>query len=88
MTIRSVAQHDENDVPTLIGISSFDNVTPVAVAVDPINGRMLVELAVSSGSGAPSSTPSALGQFYIDTNGKKAYISMGTTNSSDWVILN
>lgn len=41
-----------------------------------------------SGSGAPGSTPVALGQIYVDTSGGKAYISTGTTNSGDWKILN
>ena len=40
--------------------------------------------AVSSGAGVPSSTPSKLGNIYIDTTNKKQYIAMGTSSSSDW----
>lgn len=43
---------------------------------------------ISSGSGAPASTPTKIGNVYVDTTGTKVYISTGTTNSSDWKILN
>ncbi|KKQ77867.1 MAG: hypothetical protein A3A96_00570 [Candidatus Zambryskibacteria bacterium RIFCSPLOWO2_01_FULL_39_39] len=43
---------------------------------------------VSSGSSAPSSTPAALGQMYIDTSATKVYISTGTSSSSDWTLMN
>jgi len=42
----------------------------------------------TSGSGAPGSTPAAIGQIYCDTSGGKAYISTGTSSSADWKILN
>ena len=38
----------------------------------------------SSGAGVPTSTPSSIGDIYIDTTNNKAYIAMGTTNASDW----
>lgn len=41
-----------------------------------------------SGTGAPGYTPSAIGLIYCDTSGGKVYISTGTTNSSDWKLLN
>lgn len=43
---------------------------------------------ITSGSGAPGSTPAAVGQIYVDTSGAKVYISTGTSSSSDWSILN
>ncbi len=39
---------------------------------------------VSTGAGAPSSTPTMAGAIYIDTTNKKMYIAMGTSSSSDW----
>lgn len=39
---------------------------------------------VTSGSGAPASTPSAVGDVYIDTTGDVAYIATGTASSADW----
>lgn len=44
--------------------------------------------AVTSGSGAPSSTPSDIGLIYCDTANSKVYISTATSNSSSWKILN
>ena len=38
----------------------------------------------SSGAGVPSSTPSNLGDIYIDTTNLKIYIATGTSSSSDW----
>lgn len=43
---------------------------------------------VTSGSGAPGSTPAAIGQIYVDTSGIKVYVSTGTTNSGNWTIIN
>lgn len=39
---------------------------------------------ISSGSGAPGSTPSKVGDLYIDTSGNAAYIATGTSSSGDW----
>ena len=39
----------------------------------------------SSGSGAPSSTPVAVGELYVDTTNKVLYVSVGTASSADWV---
>lgn len=39
---------------------------------------------IFSGAGAPSTTPTAIGQHYIDTTNKISYISVGTTSSTDW----
>ena len=41
----SNAKHDENAVPTLIGVSSVDGVTPVNVWVDPTTHRLLVDVS-------------------------------------------
>lgn len=48
-TFDSWAAIDQNNKPTLIGVSSGDGVTPVRVAVNPTNGRVLVDNANSSG---------------------------------------
>lgn len=47
------AKRDENNVPTLIGVSSVDGVTPTRVRVNPATGRVLVDLA-GGGSGITS----------------------------------
>lgn len=38
------------------------------------------------GSGAPSSTPTKLGQHYIDVVSKISYVSVGTGSSADWQV--
>jgi hypothetical protein len=39
---------------------------------------------VTSGSGVPATTPTALGQIYVDTAGPDIYMSTGTSSSADW----
>lgn len=41
-----------------------------------------------SGTAAPAVTPAFVGQQFVDTTNKKIYVATGTTNSSDWTILN
>ena len=41
---------------------------------------------IFTGSGAPASTPTKVGQHYIDTTNKITYVSAGTTSSADWKI--
>lgn len=40
--------------------------------------------AVTSGAGAPSSTPAAIGDRYYDTTNLRVYHAFGTTDSGDW----
>lgn len=82
------APRDQNRVPALLGTSSADGVTPVAIYADPSTHRLLVANAVSTGTAAPNTTPPVIGAMYIDTNATKVYVATGTTNSSDWTILN
>jgi hypothetical protein len=41
-----------------------------------------------TGSGAPSSTPTAIGQKFTDFTNKKIYQSTGTSSSADWTLVN
>lgn len=82
------ASRDENFVPTLLGVSNVDGRSPVTIYADPTTHRLLVDTVALSGVGAPSSTPTGLGQIYIATGTGKVYISVGTTNSGDWAIVN
>lgn len=75
-------------MPTLLGVSNVDGITPVAVYADPTTHRLLVDTVAFSGTAAPNTTPTAIGQIYIDTNAGKVYISVATVNSSSWAILN
>lgn len=40
---------------------------------------------VSSGAGAPASTPGKVGDIYVDTTAKRKYIATGTASSADWL---
>lgn len=83
------APRDNNRVPALMGVSSSDGVTPTLIYVDPVTHRVLVDMpAVSSGVVAPSTTPTALGQTYINTATGSIYISNGTSSSANWVVVN
>lgn len=48
---RSNASHDQNHVPTLMGVSTSDGTTPIPVEVDPTTGQLQVS---SSGGGGGS----------------------------------
>jgi len=43
---------------------------------------------ISTGTTAPSSTPTKIGNIYINTTASDIYISKGTSNSSDWLQVN
>jgi len=37
------AEHDENRVKTIQGVSTVDGITPVNIAVNPVDGALLLE---------------------------------------------
>ena len=39
---------------------------------------------ISSGSGAPATTPPRVGAIYVDTTGDVVYVAVGTASSADW----
>jgi hypothetical protein len=43
---------------------------------------------ISTGTAAPVSTPSKIGDLYLDTVAAKVYCATGTSSSADWKILN
>lgn len=43
---------------------------------------------VSTGTATPASTPTKIGDIYIDTTAKKLYFASGTSSSADWIITN
>lgn len=50
----------------------------------PLKTSQAINVLFSSGAGAPSSTPSFVGETYIDTTADVSYISVGTVSSADW----
>ena len=43
---------------------------------------------ITSGTGAPGTTPGKIGDMYIRTSNAKVYVATGTSSSTDWTILN
>lgn len=82
------AKRDDSYVPTVLAVSNADGTSTVTLYADPITHRLLTQNPISSGSGAPNSTPSFIGQQYVDTSGKKIYFATGTSSSADWTITN
>ena len=56
-----------------------------AETIQEINDKCAI---ISSGSGAPASTPEKIGDIYVDTSGSKFYFAKGTSSSADWIIVN
>jgi hypothetical protein len=83
-----IAKRDPNYVTGMMAVSSVDGETPVSLYADPVTHRLLVQQNVLTGTEAPSSTPTSVGQLFVDTVAKKLYFAAGTTNSSDWIIVN
>jgi hypothetical protein len=55
---------------------------------DAINELDTEKSSISSGIVAPSSTPTKIGDIYVDTVAKKLYFATGIVNSADWIIAN
>lgn len=70
------AKRDNNMVPTLIGVSSVDGVTPVPVYVDPVTHRMLV--SISGGFTNPMTTTGDI-IYSSDNSGTAARLGIGST---------
>jgi hypothetical protein len=41
-----------------------------------------------TGTAAPATTPTAIGEIFVDYTNKKMYVATGTASSADWTILN
>ena len=68
-----------------VGEFEFERYEEAGAAAD--NAEALENL-VTSWAWAPATTPAAVGLFYVDTSNKKLYVSVATTASTDWTILN
>ena len=54
------------------------------------NAVVVTSLApvITSGDGAPITTPGKIGDLYVDVTNHKLYFADGSTNSSNWVLAN
>lgn len=68
--------------------SKLSGIEAAADVTDATNVGAAGAPIISSGAGAPASTPTKVGDIYIDTTGDNAYIAVGTASSADWEISN
>ena len=73
-----------NKFTTASDISKLAGIETAADVTDATNVSAAGAPIISSGAGTPSSTPSKVGDIYIDTTSDDAYIAVGTASSSDW----
>ena len=78
----SANQIDSVFVTVFVGSGASDHGSLAGLADDDHTQYTLI----SSGTVAPTSTPSRVGLLYVDTVANTWYISTGTTSSSDWTI--
>lgn len=75
------AKRDENRIPTLLGVSSVDGITPVVIYADPITHRLFVDLPSGSGDMTKSVYDPAGGEKQVAFLGDTVQIySYGTLN--------
>lgn len=67
--------------------STGDTLTFYTKVTDKLNADLYYP-TITYGTSAPSTTPTKIGDRYINTSTQKEYCAMGTSSSSDWVILN
>lgn len=87
-------------ITTLTGSNTGDqDLSGLVTKTTTINGRALNSNiaitatdvgapTISSGNGAPTSTPAKIGDIYIDTTNYKTYISKGASAAADWIKQN
>jgi len=73
---------------TATQITKLTDIEENADVTDAANVSQAGAPIISSGSGAPSGSPTKVGDIYIDTTGDNAYIAVGTSSSSDWEVSN
>jgi len=73
---------------TATQITKLTDIEENADVTDAANVSQAGAPIISSGSGAPSGTPTKVGDIYIDTTADNAYIAVGTSSSSDWEVSN
>jgi hypothetical protein len=67
--------------------------TPASYLVSTSTGDVVEQSAttvplISTGTAAPATTPSKVGDIFVDTTNKKLYFATGTSSSADWTIAN
>ena len=64
--------------------AKVDGIEALADVTDVTNVRTAGAPIVTSGAGSPSSTPTAVGDLYVDTTADTVWSAAGTASSADW----
>lgn len=67
--------------------TKLDGIEALADVTDAANVAAAGASMVSSGAGAPGSTPAAVGNIYVDTTADRVYVATDTASSADWDLL-
>ncbi len=70
------AKRDQNSVPTLLGVSNADGITPVVVYVDPSTHRMLVAMSGGTLAGLTDVTLTSVAQGDLLYNNGVAWVNL------------
>jgi L-alanine-DL-glutamate epimerase-like enolase superfamily enzyme len=57
----------------------------IEALAEVVTAAKVIAAMVETGTTSPSSTPAAVGLWYIDTTGAQLYFSKGISSSADWV---
>ena len=69
---------------TAAQIAKLDGIETGADVTDAVNIAAAGAPIITSGAGAPVSTPAAVGDIYVDTTGDNVWQAAGTASSADW----
>ena len=86
--LRGVAMRNSNDIDAMI--EAKDRLgKAAAISLDTLEWPTLTGLPVTRmGDGVPAIVPDFIGQRYMDTANKKAYLAFGASAVSDWEVMN
>ncbi len=74
----------QKGLATAAQIAKLDGIEAGADVTDATNVAAAGAPIITSGAGAPSSTPAAVGDIYVDTTGDNVWQAAGTASSADW----
>jgi hypothetical protein len=78
--------HDINE-PVRMNITA-EYYSDVQTELDDLQDEIDTKPTISSGAVAPASTPSKIGDIYVDTIAQKLYFAAGIDSSTGWIITN
>lgn len=67
--------------------TKLDGIEALADVTDATNVSAAGAAMISSGAGAPASTPAKVGNIYIDTTADRVYVATDTASSADWDLI-